>query len=101
MGVWHIGDRIYKVATCECYPVPQQVSHLPPSEHVDADQDEKGKPSKVPSNMSDTVATPPAPEIEELLCQYDSVQEMPPLVEVEQTTAPATTVTPPSSVTPA
>ena len=51
--------------------------------------------------MPDIVATPPAPEIEELLCQYDSVQEMPPLVEVEQTTIPATTVTPPSSVTPA
>ena len=81
--------------------MPQQVSPLPLSEHVDADQDEKGNPPKVPTNMPDIIATPPAPEVEELLCQYDSLQEMPPLVEVEQTTTPATTVTPPSSVTPA
>ena len=90
-----LSDRIYRVATLECYPVPQQVSPMPPSEHVDADQDEKGKPPKVPSNIPDIIATPPAPEVEEL-CQYDSVEEMPPLVEVEQTT-----VTRPSSVTPA
>ena len=54
---------------------------LPPSEHVDDDQNEEGEQATVPSGMPDIIATPPAPEVAEPLGQYDLVPEIPPPVE--------------------
>ena len=82
-------DRTYRVATRECYPVPGQVSHMPPSDHVDDDQDEDGEPP-----------TTDLPEVAESLGQGDLVPEIPPSVE-EPPGTPAAAVTPRPFMTPA
>ena len=82
-------DRTYRVATRQCYPVPGQVSHMPPSDHVDDDQDEDGEPP-----------TTDLPEVAEPLGQGDLVPEIPPSVE-EPPGTPAAAVTPLPFMTPA